>query len=202
MREYAIGVEDHYAWANLVSVSVTGTHETLLDRRRVELLDPSLPASPSHRDTLRMPAADAEQLVKDVRASANARAESALSSVIATLAPAACRGIAIRVPPLPQLPRSVAEAHADARVLNRADGMIYHQALTDAAARLAITVSHFNKATVLGLSAQSRGITTHELEARLKALGATLGPPWQKGHIVACAGAILALEAAGVPPLA
>src|SRR5215471_10170896 len=128
--EYSIGIDDHYAWANLVSVTTSGSDELLLDKRRVELLDPSLPASPYHHDTLSMAPSTAEALVRDVTASANTRAESALSTLIEDLAPAKCRGIAIRVPPLPALPATVAAVHAETWVMNRADGMIYHQALT------------------------------------------------------------------------
>ena len=192
MSDYSIGIEDHYAWANLVCVAISGPGEVLRAKRRVELLDPALPASPYHRDTLRMPIDEAEALVRDVRASANARATAALSTLIAELAPARCRAVAIRVPPISQLPPSVAEAHADTRVLNRADGMIYHQALTNAARELGLSVVPFEKATVIALAAHARGSTASELEQRLKSLGKVHGPPWQKGHITACAGAILA----------
>lgn len=192
MTEYTIGIEDHYAWANLVSVTTSGPDEVLLDRRRVELLDPQLPASPYHHDALHMPLSEAEKLVRSVTTSANRRARSALSSLIGELAPARCRGIAIRVPPLPELPATVAEAHANAWITNRADGMIYHQALTRAAAQLNLRVSHFEKENVLELAAQARGKTARDLERRLKAIGATVGPPWRKGHVVACAGAIFA----------
>ncbi len=51
MSEYSIGIEDHYAWANLVSVTTSGPNEILLDKRRVELLDQQLTASPYHHDT-------------------------------------------------------------------------------------------------------------------------------------------------------
>ena len=93
MSEYSIGIEDHYAWANLVSVTTSGPNEILLDRRRVELLDQQLPASPYHHETLQMPLSEAEKLVRDVKTSANKRAKSALSSLIGELAPAKCRGI-------------------------------------------------------------------------------------------------------------
>jgi len=192
MSEYSIGIEDHYAWANLVSVATSGGDELLLDKRRVELLDPPLPASPYHHDTLRMPLSGAEKLVRDVRTSANNRAKSALSSLIGELAPAKCRGVAIRVPPLPDLPATVAEAHADSWVTNRADGMIYHQALTGAAEELNLRVFYFQKENVLELAAQARGKTARDLERQLKAFGTTHGRPWRKGHVVACAGAIVA----------
>jgi hypothetical protein len=200
MREYSIGVEDHYAWANLVSVTTSGRDEILLDRRRVELLDQQLAASPYHHDTLKMPPSDAEQLVRDVRTSANERAKSALASLMAELAPAQCRGIAIRVPPLPDLPATVAEVHANAWIMNRADGMIYHQALTQAAAQLHLKVFYFEKGDVLELAAQARGKTARDLERQLKAFGTTLGPPWRNGHVVACAGAICAHESTAPTP--
>ena len=189
---YAIGIEDHYAWANLVSVTLSGRDESLLDRRRVDLLDQSLPASPYHRDTLHLTPPDAERLVHEVQASANRRAAAALSALIADLAPATCLAIAIRQPPLAALPATVAEAHADDRILNRADGMIYHHALTRAAAQLDLSVLQFDKHTVLSLAAHARGTTAPVLERRLKALGRTVGPPWRSGHVLACAGAILA----------
>lgn len=192
MSQYVVGIEDHYAWANLVSVAAVGSDDRLLDRRRVELLDDGLPASPYHRDTIGMPSRDAETLVRKVRASARHRAQSALSSLIADLAPATCRGIALRRPPLTRLPNSVAEVHADPLIRNRADGMIYHLALTDAALELGLEVSHFDKEMVLTLAAAARGTTAWALEHRLKELGKLHGPPWRRGHIVAYAGAILA----------
>jgi hypothetical protein len=192
MSEYSIGIDDHYAWANLVSVTSAGPDDLLVDKRRVELLDQPLAASPYHHDTLHMPLAEAEQLVRDVTASANNRAQSALSSLIADLAPATCRGVAIRVPPLPQLPSSLDEVHANAWVRNRADGMIYHQALTRAAVQLDLPISYFEKATVLSLAAHARGTTALDLQRRLNAFGTTHGRPWRRSQVVACAGAILA----------
>jgi hypothetical protein len=192
MSEYSIGVEDHYAWANFVSVTTAGGDELLLDKRRVGLLDASLAASPYHHDTLHMPLSEAEKLVRDVQTSANNRATSALASLIGELAPAKCRGIAIRVPPLPALPATVAEAHANAWIRNRADGMIYHRALTRAAAELNLRISYFRKGNVLELAARARGKTSRDLERQLKGFATTHGRPWRKGQVVACAGAIVA----------
>jgi hypothetical protein len=192
MSEYSIGIEDHYAWANLVSVTTSGRNDIVLDRRRVELLDRQLAASPYHHETRQMPLSGAEKLVREVRTSANRCATAALSRLIGELAPATCRGIAIRVPPLPGLPATVAEVHANAWIMNRADGMIYHHALTQAAAQLQLRVFCFEKDTVLELAAQARRKTARDLERQLTALGTTLGPPWRKGHIVACAGALAA----------
>ncbi len=164
MSEYSIGIDDHYAWANLVSVTTSGPNDVLLDKRRVELLDQQLTASPYHHETLQMRLTGAEKLVRDVKTSANKRAKLALSSLIGELAPAKRRGIAIRVPPLPDLPATVAEVHANTWIMNRADGMIYHQALTQAAARLNLRVFYFEKDNVLELAAQARGKTARDLQ--------------------------------------
>ncbi|MEQ1913446.1 MAG: hypothetical protein ABMA15_31825, partial [Vicinamibacterales bacterium] len=154
--------------------------------------DQELPASPYHHNALHIPLSEAETLVRDVQTSANTRATSALSTLIRELAPAQCRAVAIRVPPLPDLPATVAETQANAWLRNRADGMIYHHALTRAAAELGLTVINFEKDTVLEFAARARGKRGRDLERQLKALGTTLGPPWRKGHVLACAGAIVA----------
>jgi hypothetical protein len=169
----------------------------LLDRRRAALLGPNLTGSPYHGEAVHMPLSEAEKLVRAVTASANAHAKSALSSLIAELAPATCRGIAIRVPPLVEWPQTVAEVQANTWIRNRADGMIYHHALTQAAAQLDLKIFYFEKVTVLEAAAQSRTRSRHDFEHDLKTLGTRLGPPWRKGHVVACAAAILAHVSSG-----
>ena len=136
MTYFSIGVEDHYGWANLVSVAASGPDITVIDKRRVDLIEPNLATSPYHHETLQMRESEAEKLVRAVKASANRRARIALATLITELAPATCRAIAIRTPPLAELPAKVAEVHANYFVMCRADGMIYHQALTRAAAQL------------------------------------------------------------------
>lgn len=192
MRTYTIGIDDHYAWAALVSLETTGSTDVVLDRRRVELLEPPLAVSPYHHDALHLPLPQAEELARAVQASANRLAQSALSSLLESLAPARCVGIAIRVPPLERWPLPVSETVADTWTRNRADGMLYHHALTQAAAQLGLDVFHFNKDSVMELAAQTRGTQADALARQLKALGAPLGPPWRAGHVTACAGAILA----------
>jgi hypothetical protein len=194
MRDFAIGIEDHYGRAHFVSIAISGAGLTLLDKRQVDLIDPHLPASPYHHETLQMQLSDAEQLLSDVKASANRCSRMAFESLIAELAPAKCRAIAIRIPPLPSLPATVAEVHANSWILNRADGMIYHQALTSAATQLNLSVFHFDKSRILELAAKVQGIASAELERYLKALGRALEPPWRKGQMIACAGAIAALD--------
>ena len=52
MDDGIIGVSDHGGWAVLVTVRGDGT---LLDRRRVELVDEDLPKIPHHSEGQRLP---------------------------------------------------------------------------------------------------------------------------------------------------
>ncbi len=86
-----IGISDHGGWAVLVTVARDGT---LLDRRRVELVDDSLPALPHHHEGQGLPVDEAVALVERVRASAERHAVLALDAV--TLAVPRILGVALR----------------------------------------------------------------------------------------------------------
>ena len=73
-----IGVSDHGGWAVLVTVGRDGT---LLDRRRVELVDEGLPKIPHHSECQRLPLDEAVELVERVRVSAEKHAVLALDAV-------------------------------------------------------------------------------------------------------------------------
>jgi hypothetical protein len=64
-----IGISDHGGWAVLVTAVADGT---LLDRRRVELVDADLPKIPHHSEGQRLPLDEAVALVERVRESAAA----------------------------------------------------------------------------------------------------------------------------------
>ena len=77
-----IGVSDHGGWAVLVTVAGDGT---LLDRRRVELVDDDLPKIPHHSEGQALPLTEAVALVERVAASAKRRAKLALEAVAVTV---------------------------------------------------------------------------------------------------------------------
>src|SRR6516225_3720723 len=86
-----IGVSDHGGWAVLVTVAGDGT---LLDRRRVELVDEDLPKIPHHSEGQRLPLDEAVELVERVRVSAETHAVLALDAV--AMAVPRIRGVALR----------------------------------------------------------------------------------------------------------
>lgn len=89
-----IGVSDHGGWAVLVTVTCDGT---LLDRRRVELVDDDLPALPHHHEAQGLPADEAMALVERVRLSAQQHATSALDAVAISVQ--SVLGVALRTCP-------------------------------------------------------------------------------------------------------
>ncbi len=89
-----IGVSDHGGWAVLVTVAADGA---ILDRRRVELVDDTLPALPHHHEGQLLAMNEAVALVERVRVSAERHAILALDEV-ATAVPHIL-GIALRKRP-------------------------------------------------------------------------------------------------------
>ena len=153
-----IGVSDHGGWAVLVTVARDGT---LLDRRRVELVDDALPAIPHHHEAQRLPIDEAVALVERVRVSAERHAALALEAV--TLAVPAILGVALRN--RPQLPPTIAERIKDYRARNVADWVMYREALAAAAAARGWPVYWYDSKNVF--DAAATGVTRRELRRSL-----------------------------------
>lgn len=179
-----VGVSDHGGWAILVTVAGDAT---VLERRRVELVDPALPALPHHHEGQALPLDQALDLVERVRASAEHHAALALDAV-ATAMPSKITGIALRE--RPPLPPTVAERLRDYRSRNVADWVMYRTALADAAQARGWTVHWYDARTVL--DAARGALEGTDLDACFAQVRASLGPPWTRDHKLAMAAAMLA----------
>lgn len=180
-----IGVSDHGGWAILVTATRDGT---LLDRRRVELVDDSLPAIPHHHEAQMLPVDEGVALVERVRASAEYHSVLALDAV-ATDVPH-IRGIALR--DYPPLPPTIAERLKDYRARNVADWVMYRRALAYAAAARGWPVYFYDAKHVT--EAASRVLRVESFDARFLQLRSTVGPPWNQDHKLAMAAAIVAAQ--------
>lgn len=178
-----IGVSDHGGWAILVTVARDGT---LLDRRRVELVDDTLPALPHHHEGQMLPPEQACALVEKVRLSAEKHAVLALEAV-ATAVPQIL-GIALRA--RPQLPPTVAERIKDYRARNVADWVMYRTALAYAAEMRGWPVHWYDakKAPVFA----GRLLRVESFDDYFAQRRTIVGPPWNQDHKVAMAGALTA----------
>ncbi len=179
-----IGISDHGGWAVLVTVAADGS---LLDRRRVELVDEDLPKIPHHSEGQALPLAEAVALVERVRASAERHAKLCLQAV-ATSLPERIVGIALRH--CPELPPTIAERIQNYRAQNVADWVMYRQALAAAAEARDWTVHWYDAKQVF--DAASEAMDVQDLDAHFAELRKSIGPPWSKDHKLAMAAAIVA----------
>src|SRR3984885_15351457 len=182
-----IGVSDHGGWAVLVTVAGDGT---LLDRRRVELVDEDLPKIPHHTEGQALPLHEAVALVERVRVSAERHAKLGLDAV-ATTVPGRILGVALRQ--CPGLPPTIAERIKDYRAQNVADWVMYRQALAAAAEARGWAVHWYDAKKVL--VAASRALRVENLDAHFLRVRTACGPPWDKDHKLAMAAAITAAKA-------
>jgi hypothetical protein len=181
-----IGVSDHGGWAVLVTVGRDGT---LLDRRRVELVDKNLPKIPHHSEAQRLPLDEAVELVERVRASAERHAVLALDAV--AMAVPRVLGVALRK--CPPLPPTIAERIKDYHAQNNADWVMYRKALASAAEARGWPVHWYDAKSTLGVAGLALGVD--DFDAHFLQMRRTVGPPWNNDHKLAMAAAIVTASA-------
>ena len=178
-----LGIADHFGWA--IAVTASADHE-VVDRRRVELIEPGLPAAPIHYEGKRLDVADAAALVAKVRASV-VRATSAGLDELAAAVPEPVVSISLRAWP-PDFPDDIAvqlRPPYEARV----DAIMYRQVLSELAHARGWDVHLYHAKSVVG---QAVRLLDERAEEVLLGLRATLGSPWTKDHQMALAATIVA----------
>lgn len=192
----AVGVAEHGNSAILITVSAQGE---LLDRRRVDLTR-GLPTHPYHHEgswavgryvdspwsrAISLP--EAVALVARVREAAALGARESLEALAAAVR-MPITAIAIRE--CPRLPETTEERIADTRAANVADSVMYREALATAAEARGWSVSWYDRERVLREAASTIG--ERDVDAFLRAMGRSVGPPWQAKHRLAAAAALAA----------
>ena len=118
-----LGIADHLGWA--IAVTASEDYE-VVDRRRIELVEPGLSAAPIHYESRRLDVAGTAALVARVRASVARAASAALDELTAAL-PAPVESISLRAWPL-EFPHDIA-VQRRAPYEARADAIMYRQEL-------------------------------------------------------------------------
>jgi hypothetical protein len=166
----AIGFRCHSGWAVLVVVSGSLASPVLLDRRRVELVDGSLPPQPYHA------VAEGGSLASVIDAVADA-AGSAVSHALRSVARADVVGV---VATARRIPTSLDQILASHALLHAAEGHLFERAVIEAAGDAGLGVHVVEPSSINVLPA-------------VEALGRAIGPPWQKDHKWATTAALIAL---------
>jgi hypothetical protein len=190
-RPVVVGVADHNGWAILVSAAAVNGEPTVVDRRRVMLIEKGVPNQPYHHETLALTDAASEQLLRKVERSIAACTTLAFDRLSADLWPRyRVASITMRQPPLAHLPTTVGEVHRSYHTLCRADGMLYHSAICTAARQRDWELVLHRRGEELAKAAEALQASTHDVERFLNDLRQTLKPPWTAEHRNAFAAAI------------
>jgi hypothetical protein len=191
VAEAVIGASDHYARAELVTLALEGAAPVFLDRRRVELIDKSLPVAPYHHEALELDIETAIDLVNRVRRSVAAHAGAAISTMLASC-PA--RVLVLPASPHDTLPDSLEAVLRSRRLTHAADGMLYRESLAEAAAERGLQVRRYpRKADPTVLAAEAMGVDVAEVTSLIARFGRAAGTPWRRDHKLAAAAALWAL---------
>jgi sugar phosphate isomerase/epimerase len=104
------------------------------------------------------------------------------------------KAVAIRKPPFPELPASIATVHASYQLQCSADGMMYQLAICDAAKRLGLDVQLSSRGEEAALAAKALGVSVTDIEKFVSDSGRPEGPPWTLEHRRAYAASIAELS--------
>jgi hypothetical protein len=177
-----VGIADHFGWA--VAVTATADHE-VVDRRRLELVEPGVTSAPIHYESHRLDVAGTAALVAEVRASV-ARATSASLDALSAALPAPVRSISLRSWP-PEFPTDIAVQRRSPYEA-RADAIMYRQILAELARARDWDVHFYGAKDVVGQAVSILGERADEV---LQGPRVRLGPPWTKDHRTALAATIV-----------
>jgi hypothetical protein len=178
-----LGIADHFGWA--VAVTASADHQ-VVDRRRIELVEPGVTAAPIHYESHRLDVAATAGLVAEVRASV-ARASSAALDEIAGALPEPVVSISLRTWP-PDFPDDIAVQRRTPYEA-RADAVMYRQVLAELAHARGWDVHLY---VAKDVESQAAGLLGGRVDDVLHGPRARLGPPWTKDHRVALAATIVA----------
>jgi hypothetical protein len=178
-----VGIADHFGWA--VAVTASADHQ-VVDRRRLELIEPGVTSAPLHYESRRLDVAATAALVAKVRASVVTATSAALDELAAVL-PEAVVSISLRAWPL-DFPTDIA-IQRRAPYEARADAIMYRQELAELAHARNWEIHLYDAKAVVDQAVRMLGERADKV---LQGPRATLGPPWTKDHRIALAATILA----------
>jgi hypothetical protein len=174
-----LGIFDHFGWA--IAVVADDDHD-VVDRRRIELVEPGLTQAPVHYDAAGLDDAALAALIDRVRASVVEVGGAALDALPGPIASMSLRTWPADFPTdLATIRRSPWEA--------RADAVMYRQALAELAEARGWAVHTYDAKSV---EAQAAALLGSRAEDLLVGPKARLGAPWAKDHRTALAATVLA----------
>lgn len=183
MSPVRTGIAHHLGWA--VAVTASAGH-VVVDRRRIELVEPGMPAAPIEHEARSLDDAAAANMLAEVRASALRTTSASLDQLAAAL-PGPVVSMSLRAWPLDFPDDIVVQRRPPFD--SRADSVMYCQVLAECAHARGWQVHLFDAKGVEAQAARILGARARDVLHRPRA---TLGPPWARDHRIALASTVVA----------
>jgi hypothetical protein len=195
MQRSAIGIRVHSGWGALVAVTCKDAGIEVIDRRRVEIIDPRKPgvAQPFHFAE-KLEISRAQEHVTRCAAASKSLALAALQEVVRQLQTQDYEAVGIAIllssgRPLPGFEKILA-AHT---LIHAAEGEFFRQAFRDATEQLKIPVTGIRERELEAQAKAVMGKAAPGVHNRIADLGRVLGPPWTADQKSAALAAALVL---------
>ena len=192
----ALGVKAHSGWAALVAIGGSGTDVGVVDRRRVTLVDADTPwaKQPYHAARV-LPPDRAQEVVKRGIDAARDVATRELRAVVTALGESghAIVAFAVLVPP-PMPDWSTDDILAVHVRMHKAEGVLFPAALCTAAEACGLRLVVIPEKALDQYATRSLAQPSSRVNARIAALGRSLGPPWGQDQKKAALAAVVALK--------
>jgi hypothetical protein len=193
----AIGLRAHSGWAALVVVTGHPHFPEILGRKRIELVDSTIPgAAQPYHTAEEMALKDAKKFIDRCIARTSFLARNAFASLIEEFRSTGtkivgCGYLLSSARPLPAL-EGILASHP---LIHTAEGEFFRNAIADAAEHHNLPVTKIKERDVYNVASEKFDSGEEELQKRINALGKTLGPPWRQDEKLATVVGLLALTA-------
>lgn len=192
----AFGIKAHSGWAALVLVGVPGGETRILDRHRVEMIEPDEPwAKAPYHAAERREHGDARVLVERAVRSARRLAISELRAAMKRARAVGHEVAACAVLTTGEMPDwSLEEILAVHFRMHKAEGALFRDALAQAAATCGLKLVAIRENQLAEEAQRVLKRPAGALTEAIAALGREIGPPWGRDQKDACLAAMIALR--------
>ncbi len=206
MKQVALGFRVHTGWAALVAVEapVRLDNPTIVDRKRVEMIEGGSPEAPAfvYHAASKLPLKSAERLVQECTALAQSRAKDSLTAVVGELRDRGyevfASGVIGAKRPLASSLETILGTHS---LIHAAEGELFRGAIISANEVLKVPVTSVPAAELYDRAATTLGSSADEIRRRLTEGRRSVGKPWAQDQKESLLVALLAAATDVRPPV-
>lgn len=189
----AFGMKAHSGWAALVALGKQGNDFRLVDRRRIELVKEGWARQPYHAAEGLQPEAAHELVQRGIDAAHKGAVRELKAALLRELERENdVKACAVLVGnPMPDW--SVAEILAVHFRMHKAEGVLFREALIQAAKECKVRAVEIPEKEIMTCAEVKLRIPAREVSKQLSAIGKVAGPPWGKDQKDAALAAMIAL---------